>query len=232
MPQKKFICIFGALFLIGNISFGQQKNDAGMWNTLSFQYALSKKTNIVVDEELRLKENYQRINLFYTNVGISYKLNKFIKIDPTYRFIQKLRLEGSYSFRHRFMLDVTAKKKIRNFTLSERIRYQIEVADYNTSKKGKLAEQFLRFKTDLKYALNKKISPYISCELRYQIRSPKGDDPQYDGEFHRIRNVLGVEYQFNKKNSVNLYYLIQSEFNISSPESIYILGIGYSFVIK
>ena len=232
MSQINFILIFAALILFCNNSFGQQKNDAGTWNTLSFQYALSKKTNIVFDEEFRLKENYQRINLFYTNVGISYKLNKYIKIDPTYRFIQKRRLEGSYSFRHRFMLDVTVKKKLKKFTLSERVRYQIEVGDYYTSRKGKLAEQFLRFKTDLKYALSEKITPYISCELRYQIRSPKGDGPQYDGEFHRIRNVLGVEYQFNKKNSVNLYYLIQSEFDISSPESIYILGIGYSFIIK
>ncbi len=44
-------------------------------------------------------------------------------------------------------------------------------------------------------------------------------------------NVLGAEYEINKKNSINLYYLFQTEFNISTPESIYILGIGYSLTI-
>ncbi|MES2762745.1 MAG: DUF2490 domain-containing protein [Bacteroidota bacterium] len=225
------IFFFSCLILSAFPCSSQQSNDAGMWNTLSIQHALNKKIIFVIDQEFRLRENYQRINLFYTNIGIDYKATKFLKISPTYRTIQKRRLEGTYSYRHRLMLDVTLKKKLNKFTLSERIRYQIEVQDFNTSRKGKLTEQFLRFKTDLKYAATKNISPYISCELRYQIRAPRGDGPLYNNGFHRIRNVLGVEYELNKKNSVNLYYLIQSEFNISTPESIYILGIGYTLVL-
>ena len=224
----KVILFFCSFFLLILPSYAQQSNDAGMWATLSLQHALTKKINIVVDQELRLKENYQRINLFYTNIGIDYKFNKYLKISPTYRTIQKKRLEGTYSYRHRLMLDVTGKKKLNKFTLSERVRYQAEVQDFNTSKKGKLIEQFLRFKTDLKYSATDKITPYISCEFRYQIHAPRGDGPLYDNAFHRVRNVLGVEYELNKKNSVNLYYLYQTEFDISTPESIYILGIGYT----
>ncbi len=224
-----FFCIGLILFVLPTKA--QQSNDAGMWATLSIQHALSKKLNFVVDQELRLKENYQRINLFYTNVGVDYKLNKFIKISPTYRAIQKKRLEGTYSYRHRVMLDVTVKKKFKKYALSERIRYQAEVQDFYTSKKGKLTEQFLRFKTDLKYSVTEKITPYVSCELRYQIHAPRGDGPLYDNGFHRIRNVLGIEYELNKKNSVNLYYLYQTEFDISTPETIYILGIGYSITL-
>jgi hypothetical protein len=209
----------------------QKSNDAGMWMTFTIQHAISKKLNLVIDQEFRLRENYQRVNLFYTNLGLDYKFNKAIKISPTYRTIQKKRLDGSFSFRHRLMLDVNFRKKIKKITVTERIRYQIEVQDFNTSRKGKLAEQFLRFKTDFKYALNMRFEPFYSCELRYQIRSPRGDGPLYDNGFHRIRNVLGVEYQLNKKNSVNLYYLVQSEFNISTPESIYILGIGYALTL-
>lgn len=60
-----------------------------MWATLSLQHPLNKKISLVVDQEFRLKENYQRINLFYTNLGIDYKFNKYLKISPTYRAIQK-----------------------------------------------------------------------------------------------------------------------------------------------
>ncbi len=230
MRRKQFIFLF---FLLACFYTGkaQVSNDAGSWITFSLQHPVSKKLTLVIDEELRLKENYQRINLFYTNLGVDYKLNSFIKISPTYRAIQKRRLDGSFSYRHRLMLDVIFKKKFEKFTISERVRYQSEVGDYYTSEKGKLVEQFLRLKTDLKLTSLKKISPYISCEVRYQIRDPKGKGPLTDNGFHRIRNVIGAEYQIKKNQSVNLYYLIQSEYLISDPETIYILGIAYSLTI-
>lgn len=228
---KIVLCLLVSFVLCNNL-FAQIAKDAGMWNTLTIQHAFSKKINVVIDQEFRLRENYQRINLFYTNVGVDYKINKNLKISPTIRFIQKKLLNGNYSFRNRFMLDVTAKKKMFNkWTISERVRYQIEVADYNTSEKGKLPEQFLRFKTDLEYQINKKIEPYYSIEFRYQIRDPKGQGPKYDNHFHRMRNVLGAQYKHNNRHSFNLYYLFQTEFNINTPESIYVLGIGYTITI-
>ncbi|MES2515681.1 MAG: DUF2490 domain-containing protein [Bacteroidota bacterium] len=229
MINKFIVCVFAGILF--SLETSAQTGDAGMWNTLTIQHAITKKINVVIDEEFRLRENYQRINLFYTNIGIDYKATKFLKISPTYRTIQKKRFDGTYSFRHRLMLDVTLKKKFTKLTLSERVRYQIEVQDFYTSRKGKQAEQFMRFKTDLKYGVSNNVTPYISCELRYQIRSPRGDGPLYDNGFHRVRNVLGIEYEINKKNTINLYYVIQSEFGISSPESIYILGIGYTLTI-
>ncbi len=185
----------------------------------------------MIDQEMRFREKFQRLNLFYTNIGVDYKLTKNIKISPTYRIVQEKRYEPGFSYRHRLMLDVTAKKKLANMTLSERIRYQIEVQDFYTSKKGKLPEQYLRFKTDVKYTAPEKITPYFSCELRYQITSPRGDDPLYNYQFHRIRNCAGLEYKLNSSNTLNLYYLIQSEFNISDKETIYIVGIAYNLNI-
>lgn len=230
MKLRQFIFLFFLLTCI--YSFKAQVNsDAGAWITLSLRHPVSKKLTLVVDEELRIKENYQRINLFYTNLGVDYKLNNFIKLSPTYRFIQKKHLNGSFSYRHRLMLDVTVKKKFNKITISERVRYQAEVGNYYTSEKGKLAEHYLRLKTEVKYSLNKKISPYFSCELRYQIRDPKGKGPLTDNGFHRIRNVAGFELEPKKNHVFNLYYLIQSEFYIADPETIYILGLGYTITI-
>ncbi len=228
-PKKIFfLCAF---FLFAIVASAQDTKDAGLWATFTVQKKIFKRVNLVIDQELRLRENFQRINLFYTNIGIDYKATKWLKVSPTYRAIQKKRFDGTFSYRHRLMLDLTFKKKLQKFTLSERARYQIEVQDLYTSKKGKLAEQFLRLKTDLKYAANDKITPYVSCEVRYQIHSPRGDGPLYDNGFHRIRNVAGLEYNFNKDNAINLYYLIQSEFNISDRESIYIIGIAYTLTL-
>ncbi len=220
------------LVLTSLYSEAQPTSDAGTWLTLTLQKPVTKRITAVLDQELRLKENYQRINLFYTNLGFDYKYSNNIKISPTYRSIQKCRLDGSYSYRHRLMLDVTLKKKFEKITLSERVRYQAEVGDYLSSEKGKLVEQFLRLKTDLKLTSLNKISPYISCEVRYQIRDPKGKGPFSDYGFHRIRYVAGAEYQLQKNHSLNLYYLIQSEYYIADPETIYILGIAYSITLQ
>lgn len=206
----------------------QVENDAGLWSTFTLQKKINKKISVVIDQEFRLRENFQRINLFYTNIGIDYKLNKYFKISPSYRAIQKIRFNTTLSHRHRLSLDATLKKKFKNITLAERVRYQIEVQDFLTSTKGKLPEQFLRFKTDIKYDLNTKITPFFSCELRYQIRSWRGSDMIYNHRFHRIRNIVGADYQLNDAHTFTIYYLIQNEFNIKDLENIYILGLAYT----
>lgn len=223
-----------SLFFIAAFLYpkAQIEKDAGCWLTFSVQKPLTKRFTAVIDQEFRLRENYQRINLFYTNFGVDYKISNNIKFSPTYRATQKRRLEGTYSYRHRLMLDLTLKKKLEKVTISERIRYQGEIGDYLTSEKGKLAEHFIRLKTDLKYTGLKKISPFISCEVRYQIRDPKGKGPFSDFGFHRIRYVAGAEYQINKNHDLSLYYLIQSEYYIAEPESIYILGIAYTLTLQ
>jgi len=208
--------------------YAQNTRDAGLWTTFSVSKPITKKISLCVDQELRLRENFQRLNLFYTNIGFDYKVNKNLKISPTYRAIQKKLYEPGFSYRHRFQLDLTAKKKFNNITLSERIRYQAEVQNYLSSAKGKVPEHYLRFKTDIKYTAPDKITPYVSCELRYQLTAPRGDDPDYNYGFHRIRNVAGLSYKIDDSNSVDFYYLIQSEFNISNKETNYIVGIAYS----
>lgn len=228
--MRKLTCLCFIVSL-GILCPAQNTSDAGLWTTLSLQKKLTKKINLAVDQEFRLRENFQRLNLFYTNIGIDYKLTRSIKLSPSYRAIQKKRLEPGFSYRHRLQMDVTFKRKLDKITLSERVRYQIEVQDYFTSKKGKLPEQYLRFKTDLKYTNHDKITPYYSCEFRYQITAPRGDDPLYNYRFHRVRNIAGIEYKLNDEHSLNLYYLIQSEFDISNKETTYIVGLAYNINI-
>lgn len=209
------------------LSYSQNNEDAGLWTTLSFQKELSKNTFISYDQEFRLKENFSRLNLFYSNLGFGYKFNKSFKAEISYRGIQKLMLDNSFSYRHRFMSDLTHKIKYNRIIISNRIRYQAEVRDYLTSDDGKFPEQYLRFKSELKIDLDKKMTPYFSSELRYQIHVPKGKNAYFDNTIHRIRNIVGIDFKINDTNTFGLYYLIQNEFNISNPENNYIVGVQY-----
>jgi len=227
---KKIPFIFLTFLFAANINLYAQaliSNDAGIWNTFTIQHDLNKKNTISIDQELRFKENYSQVNLFYTQLSVAYKITKSWKIEPSFRHIDKVKNDGTLSFRNRFSVDLTYKKKIKKFSFSQRGRYQMEYRDIFTSKQKWLNEKYFRLRTLLEYTGNERFQPYYSCEFRYQIDVP-GSDVQFNGNWHRIRNVLGVNIEINKKQTLNIYYLVQNEFNISPPENSYITGLQYS----
>jgi len=205
-------------------SCAQNQFDWGSWNTFSFSKPLNSKLSLGIDEELRLRENFSQLNLFYTNLGLTYKVAKDVKLSLTYRFIQKY-LEQEFSYRNRLMLDMGVKHKINLLTLSYRSRLQAEVKNYFTSENGHLKEWFWRHKFEAKYSI-KKFNPYIGTELRYQLNDPRS--PENNAGWHRMRTFAGVDYEINKTNSVGIYYLNQFEFGVVNPNKIHVIGLEYS----
>lgn len=201
-------------------------SDAGSWNTLSIDYALNKKWAIVFTEELRIKENYGRLNLLYTNLGMEYSYGKHIKTSLVYRFIDKYMDENNFSFRHRLSWDASYKTKLKKLILSYRHRLQVEVKTLNSSETGKIPEWYSRSKFEIGYQVSPKLSPYFSTELRYQLKDPRNVESEHT--WHRTRYQFGVDYRLNKFSKAGIYYLIQREYNVSIPENLYITGLEYS----
>ena len=107
-----------------------------------------------------------------------------------------------------------------------RNRLQAEVRNIYTSEIGNIPEWYFRNKFEMKYELNKTISPYASVEFRYQINNPR----LVEGNkiWSRSRYAIGLDYKKSDKNTFGIYYLIQQEFNLSQPQNLYILGLEYS----
>lgn len=231
--MKAFKLLLTCFVLFNHYSYGQfapSYEDAGMWNTFSADYALTKKTSAVFTQELRLNENYSRLNLLYTNIGLERNINKHIKTALVYRFINKLNDENYFDFRHRLMWDITAKQKIKRFTFAYRHRLQVEYRNIYTSETGFVPEWYSRHKVDIAYQLNKKLSPYFSAETRYQLFDPRRVISQ--DQWHRIRLQAGFDYKLNKFSKVGMYYLVQRVFNVANIENIYITGLEYSISLK
>jgi hypothetical protein len=224
-----FIFIFTIITINFQITFGQKQPDAGMWSTLSIEKEITKKIDICIDQEFRLKNNYSDLNLFYTNISVDYSIYKGIKLSVGYRIIEKYLIEDFFSFRHRLMFDASYKYKIQNIILSYRSRIQAEVRDYYSSKHGQIPEWYWRNKFDIKYDLGK-FTPYIGTELRYQISDPR--NPSGNHGLHRARMYGGVDYKINNANSIGLYYLVQQEYDIDEPADVYITGIQYTISFK
>jgi hypothetical protein len=210
-------------------SHSQQQQDAGIWNTFSIEKRLNKKFSIEINQELRLKENFTRLNLVYTNLGINYRYSRALKFSLIYRLIEKYTDDDYFSFRHRLMLDIGCRHKISKFTLAYRSRFQTEVRNFHTSEKGKIPEWYWRNKFELKYNL-KQFDPYVGTELRYQITDPR--NPESDLGWHRIRLFAGIDYSINKRNTFGFYYLMQREWLVTNPSMLYIFGLEYSILLN
>ncbi|MBI5540405.1 MAG: DUF2490 domain-containing protein [Bacteroidia bacterium] len=221
------IFVFLFLFVSENIVVSQTVYpDAGSWNTINIEKKFTKKITVLFTEELRFKENFSRLNLFYTNLGVEYKFSDFFKAAFVYRFIEKYQDDNTFSFRHRLMLDLTVKKKFGNFGVSYRQRIQAEERDIYSSDAGAVPEWYSRNKVAIKYDSDKRYTPYVAMELRYQFHNPR--EWQSDYTWHRSRYSFGVDYKLNKKNTFGLYYLIQREYNVVLPQNQYIVGLEYS----
>lgn len=223
-----FILLINCLLPTANC-FSQDYPDAGLWSTFSLEYAFTSKFSGLFTQECRIRENISRLNLFYTELGVQYKVAKKIKAAFVYRWIDKLQDDNSYSFRHRLMLDLTFKHKFGKFTATYRNRTQVEEGDIYSSELGTLPEWYWRHKLGFKYDAEKRYMPYASVELRYQIHD--FSNIESDNTWHRVRWVGGIDYKINNKNTVGSYYLIQHEWNVNSPQNQYVIGLEYSLTL-
>ena len=213
------------LILISNNFYGQKlPQDAWLWTTLSVDKKLSHHWGVGLDEELRLFDNMSRINLLFTNVEVSYKINSF-KFSLVYRFVNKHQDDRPYSKRHRLYFDAAYKYNKKKFSIMYRLRFQGQVRDYYSSKEGKYIESYSRSKFDFTYDLNK-YSPFIAAEFRYQLNNPGFHEA--DNLWDRMRYYVGCTYSFNRTHSVQVYYMFQHDFNNNRLENDYTLGIQYS----
>lgn len=224
--MKKWFLFFLSAFCFPYGAFSQALNDAGLWATINVEKKVSKRLEFFVTEEYRRKENFTQPNLFYTDIGFSLRPAGFFKFSFSYRSIQKYMEDETYSFRHRLMLDLLLKKKIGKVTASFRERVQAEVRNVYSSENGKEPEWYSRNKVELKYDLDRPITPYVSVEWRYQLKNPR--DMESDKTWHRARYAAGVDYKMNDRHSFSVYYLLQRGFNSTAPQNLYILGLAYT----
>lgn len=222
--MKSVCCILLFFYFFSFKLFSQNINDAGLWSTFTLKKEITKKNTLIFDQEFRLRENYTRLNLFYSNIGFNSKFNKHFSIEPSYRYIQKIMKDNEFSFRHRFSLDLNYKYKIKRFSYSLRARYQREAKNVMSSKFGWLSEKYFRIRAQAEYQLNAKLSAYYNLEFRYQIFVP-GNDMIFNNRWHRVRNVVGFDYKTSESFTLGLYFLHQTEYDINPIESSYISGI-------
>ena len=224
--QKSIVIL--ALFILYNPKIIKaQVSDFGAWTTLSIEKKINKNFSANLTEELRFFQNLNRFNLSYTNLGLSYKLNKSVKFSLVYRFIQKYTQENYISWRHRIYLDMQLKQKFYPLTFVFRSRLQSQIRDYYSSSDGYIPERYWRNKFDVRYEIGRFLAPYIAAEFRYQFVNDRNKEA--NSRFNRGRYYLGMQYQYSERTSFDFYLMNQREFNVNNPERNYIVGAEWDY---
>lgn len=198
------------------------QDDAGLWSSLTLQHKFTQKWTGIVSEQLRFYDNISRIDQYFTDLSVEYSITKKFKASLNYRLISKNKDEF-YSTRHRFYLDLAYRVKLSPVSISLRQRFQEQFTDIKSSDLGKVPEWYSRTKLGVKFDLNRKYAPYLATEMFYVIDNAKEQDQVID----HYRYEAGIDYDFNRRHSINLFYLIQH--SLVSPANDYIVGIGYTF---
>jgi hypothetical protein len=208
------------LFFILTDILSAQVQDAGAWISLNFEKKITRALAFNLSEELRINENMTELGTIFSDAGISYKFKDLFKLSGNYRFINKKRLDNSYSIRHRYYFDLSFKKKIKPVDVLLRLRFQSQYKDMLSSTDGMIPENYLRTKLTVKIKFKKAFVPYLYSELFNPLNKP--DQRNIDN----MRYCAGLEYKINRRYMLDFFYLIQVEQNVKNPQTDFIAGMG------
>ena len=206
-----------------------QQDDLCLWSKFSIEKALSSRYSVFLTQEFRLRENMTRPDEVYLEAGGSVKAGNGLKFSLGYRFSGNYDDLRYYSlgmrYHHRVFADIDYKVRRGQFTFLLRSRVQAEVKSYFSSDKGKVPEWYLREKLEVRYRI-KRFEPYAGLEPHFQVYDPR--NPEGNSTVNRLWVFAGVNYSVMKHHTIGLYYLVQREWKMPTPQNKYIIGFEYS----
>ena len=229
MIRKIFLLVFFNSLLVVQFCSAQY-NDAQLWENISIDKDIFRRWNLNFNHEGRIVDNASRFVYGYGDFGLAFKYSKKFKIAADYVIVFK-QTDKRPSIRHQWYLATTYKIKKKRWELAWREMLQQQVQDIYSSDFGAVPDNYIRSKFTLNYSFKKgamyRIKPYAATELYYRLSNYDKEGPG----FKRNRYYLGGYYAFNKKTELELYYMIEKNYNIINPPTNYVFGIGFSKTI-
>jgi hypothetical protein len=226
--MKSSTCLALILFcLLLSSKSSAQYNDAQFWENVSLDKDLLRQWNLHFNHEGRIVDNDSRFVYGYGDLGLTYKFNRHLKFSADYVIVFK-QTDKRFSTRHQWYLDYTYKWKVHRFEIAWRQMFQQQVQDIYSSDFGTVPDNYLRNKFTFTYNIKKgkfrRLKPYTAAEFYYRVSNH--DEDGYG--FNRNRYYLGAFYSFNKKTELEVYDMIERNYNIKNPPTNYVVGLGVS----
>jgi len=228
MQRRLLLPAILILLALARQAAGQQ-DDMCLWSKFSIEKSLSSRYSVFITQEFRLRENLTRPDELYIEAGGSVKAGKGLKFTLGYRFSGNYDNQKYYSlgmrYHHRGFVDLDYKVRRGQFTFNFRARLQAEYKNIYSSDKGKVPEWYWRDKFEVKYRAGR-FEPYVGIEPHFQIMDPR--NPTGNFTINRLWVIAGIDVSIVKHQTLGIYYMIQREWKMVTPQNKYIIGIEYS----
>ncbi len=204
MMTKKLVFVL-LLICTSSISFSQ--DDFGIWYSITAEKKLVKNLGLDLDANVRTFNNASKIEEAFFDIGLSYKLNKYLSAAVSYRFTEFKENDDMFHPRHKWFADLRGKLPLGDFDLSARFRFQQRYKTYFEDENDKESKEVGRIKLKMSYNIPSfPVNPYISTELFFPMFS------RLERVVEKNRFMAGIEYKISKKNSLELEYMFQRDY--------------------
>jgi len=220
------IAMFTSLPLLSNAQDGTYHTirDFETWSSINLRYKPTDNLKLSLSQQLRLKDNSSTMDVYFTQLGLDYKLANFLNIGFASRLITENDDQGKiqgYESHLRWQADLEFNHSVSRFAMKYRIRYQNKDELQKTTDEIK---KTIRLKVASTYNIkNWKLDPTLSAELFNGITNNDG--------IYKVRYTLSSDYKL-KKGSVGAFLRTEKELFGNYPKRTNILGIKYNFTIK
>ena len=220
------LTILISLPLISNAQDGTYHTirDFETWSSINLRYKPTDNLKLSLSQQLRLKDNSSTMDVYFTQLGLDYKLANFLSIGFASRLItendDRGKIQGNESHL-RWQVDLEFNHSVSRFAMKYRIRYQNKDELQKTTDEIK---KTIRLKVASTYNIkNWKLDPTLSAELFNGITNNDG--------IYKARYTLSSDYKL-KKGSLGAFLRTEKELFRDYPKRTNILGIKYNFTIK
>lgn len=203
-----------------------QQKDFQIWPSANIDLDIKKNLKVMLEEEVRLKENCTQMEKQINDVGIGYKFNKYFRAAIFYRIEANWKTYDDYRWRQGLYADLALKHSEGQFLLGYRLRLQSSRIEFNRDEDNLLSKFVNRHKFTLAYNIkNKPITPFVEEEI---FLNPIG----HQMEMINNRTWFGITCTPGKKHEFTLKYGIDHERLAADPLTSFILAVNYKLNLK
>ena len=198
-----------------------QRSYTGVWLNTEQSFRVHDDWELGSEQAFRTENTFAKQSF----IGFSVKYKGLNFLDPkfAYRFVGRPHSFAAEDIGHRFQLDLNHKRRLLDFDIKLRNRYQIRYRNWFSSEQGNLPDIYTRLKIDLSYPIAKDWEVGIGNEYWLRLSGNEGSF------IDRTRISLDLEYELNKESKIALSYIYQKQLQVSAPETVNILSVEYSY---
>jgi len=212
------------LFFIGATDLQGQVEDFQSWWELELNKEISGKLDLNGELELRFKNNSLQYNRTQLTLGASYDFSDYFRLGGGARTVFVMDGERRLHARFRFHMDGVGSYDLSGFDLSLRIRLQYGFEDV-------LVFRYFRF-NELVNRNRLKVAHHI-FGTRFgwfaSVESWHGSTIESQWLTFAMRYSVGARFSPNFTSRFSLRYILEDEFNVTNPEQLHVVVVGYTY---